>query len=90
MIAKLYVCRKCNGQNIVKNGHNASSNQQYKCKDCGAHCILEPSRGYTEEQREQIINDYYEQSSMRDVQRVFGVSRPTLAKWIKKTKAIRP
>ena len=48
------------------------------------YCVLEPSRGYTEEQREQIINDYYERSSMRGVQHVFGVSRPTLSKWLKK------
>ena len=84
MIAKLCVCRKCKSENIVKNGHNISGSQQYKCKDCGAHGVLEPSRGCAEEQREQIIADYYERSSMRGVQRVFGVSRPTLAKWLKK------
>ena len=78
MIAKLYLCRKCESQNIVKNGHNASGSQQYKCKDCGAHGVLEPRYSYTEEEREQIINDYYERSSMRGIQRVFGVSRPIL------------
>jgi len=51
---------------------------------CGAHGVLEPSRAYTQEQREQIIQDYYERSSMWGVQRVFGVSRPTLSKWLKK------
>lgn len=44
--------------------------------------------GYTEEQREQIIQDYYERSNMLGVQRVFGMSRPTLLKWLKKTKVI--
>ena len=84
MIARLYVCRKCGSENIIKNGHNASGSQQYKCKNCGAHGVLEPSRGYTEEQREQIIAAYYERPSMRGIQRVFGVSRPTLANWLKK------
>jgi transposase-like protein len=84
MITKQCICRKCNSTNIVKNGHNASGSQQYKCKDCGAYGVLEPRRGYTAEQREQILNAYYERSSMRGVQRVFRVSRPTLAKWLKK------
>ena len=86
MIAKLvvYRCRNCESQNIVKNGHNASGSQQYLCKDCGKHGVLEPKRGYTEEQKEQILSAYHERSSMRGVQRTFGVSRPTLASWIKK------
>lgn len=89
MIAKLYTCRHCGSENIVKNGHSGSGSQQYKCNDCDAHGVLEPSRGYSEEQREQIINAYYERPSMRGVQRIFGVSRPTLAKWLKKkTKVI--
>jgi len=50
MIAKLYACWRCNSTNIVKNGHNASGSQQYKCKDCGARGVLEPRRGYSEEE----------------------------------------
>ena len=86
MIAKLviYTCRTCGSQNIVKNGHNASGSQQYWCKDCGKRGVLEPKRGYTEEQKEQILAAYNERSSMRGIQRTFGVSRPTLASWIKK------
>ena len=86
MIAKLvvYSCRKCGSQNIVKNGHNASSSQQYWCKDCGQRGVLEPKLGYTEEQKEQILSAYSERSSMRGIQRTFGVSRPTLASWLKK------
>ena len=86
MIAKLiiYQCRNCDSQNIVKNGHNASGSQQYRCKDCGKRGVLEPKRGYTEAQKEQILSAYSERSSMRGIQRTFGVSRPTLAYWIKK------
>jgi hypothetical protein len=46
-------------------------------------------RDYTEERREKIIQDYYEYSSMRGVQCVFGASRPTFSKWLKKTKVIQ-
>lgn len=86
MIAKLivYKCRNCDSQNIVKNGHNASGSQQYVCKDCGKRGVLEPKRGYTAAQKEQILSDYHERSSMRGVQRTFGVSRPTLVSWLKK------
>ena len=86
MIAKLvvYECRKCDSQKIVKNGHNASGSQQYWCKDCGHRGVLEPKRGYTEEQKEQILSAYSERSSMRGIQRTFGVSRPTLVSWLKK------
>lgn len=86
MIAKLvvYKCRNCNSQKIIKNGHNASGSQQYLCKDCGKRGVLEAKRGYTEAQKEQILSAYYERSSMRGVERTFGVSRPTLVSWLKK------
>ena len=89
MIAKLviYTCRACGSQNIVKNGHNASGSQQYWCKDCGKRGVFEPKRGYTEEQKEQILAAYNERSSMRGIQRTFGVSRPTLASWLKKRRS---
>ncbi len=86
MIAKLviYTCRSCGSRNIVKNGHNASGSQQYLCKDCGKRGVLEPKRGYTAAQKAQILSAYDERSSMRGIQRTFGVSRPTLASWLKK------
>ena len=92
MIAKLviYQCRKCGSQNIVKNGHNASGSQQYWCKDCGQRGVLEPKRGYTEAQKEQILSAYNERSTplaVRGIQRTFGVSRPTLAAWLKKRRS---
>ena len=64
--------------------HNASGSQQYLCKDCGKRGVLEPKRGYTAAQKEQILSAYHERSSMRGVERTFGVSRPTLVSWLKK------
>ena len=94
MIAKLivYRCRKCESQNIVKDGHNASGSQQYWCKACGHRGVLEPKRGYTEEQKEQILSAYSERSTpsaVRGIQRTFGVSRPTLVSWLKKTRTVQ-
>ena len=80
----IYKCRFCQSAHIVKNGHNAQGHQQYWCKDCNKRAVLELRPRYTEEKKEQIIADYYERSSMRGVERVFGVSRLTLAAWLKK------
>jgi transposase-like protein len=79
-----YTCRHCGSKNIVKNGHNGSGSQQYWCKDCDKRCVLQPQRGYSEAQKEQIIAAYHERPSMRGIQRIFGVSRPTLVSWLKK------
>jgi transposase-like protein len=85
-----YECRFCHGIHIVKNGHNGQGQQQYWCKDCGKRAVLELRPRYTEEEKEQIIADYYERASMRGVERVFGVSRQTLAAWLKKKATAAP
>jgi transposase-like protein len=73
---------------MVKNGHNAYGNQQFWCKDCGKRGVLAPKHRYTSEQKEQILSSYInERSSMRGIQRTFGVSRNTLTSWLKKRPA---
>ena len=41
-------------------------------------------RGYTEEEREEILRAYHERSSLRGLTRTFGVSRNTVTNWLKK------
>ena len=82
-----YLCRQCGSPNIVKNGHNASGSQQFWCRECGKRGVLKPRRGYTPEQREQILAAYYERPSLRGIGRIFRVSRHTLADWLKKKTA---
>ncbi len=78
-------CRKCGSQHIVKNGHNRSGSQQYRCKDCRAAGVLTPQPPrYSPERREEILSAYQERPSMRGIRRIFGVSRTALAVWIKK------
>ena len=38
---KVYSCRKCQSEDLVKNGTNASGNSQYHCKARGAYGVLE-------------------------------------------------
>lgn len=78
-------CGKCGSTNIVRNGINRCGNQQYLCKDCRTCRVLSPkSVGYSAERREELLALYQERSSMRGVERATGVSRHTLAAWIKK------
>jgi transposase-like protein len=74
-----HTCRACHSANIVKNGRNASGNQQYRCNDCGAYKVLGATVRYGEGRKEEILRAYQERASLRGVCRVFGVSRPTVA-----------
>jgi len=90
MIAEttIHTCQECGSTNIVKNGRNAYGNQQYWCKDCGKHAVLQPKpKGYSQAEKEQILSAYNERSSMRGIQRTIGVSRNTLTTWLKKRRA---
>lgn len=60
------------------------------CKDCGASGVLHPKVAYTEEEKEVIIKAYQERSSMRGIERTFGVSRQTLSVWLKKKSSELP
>lgn len=77
-------CTRCNSTNIVKNGHNKSGNAQFKCNDCGRCSVITPKVRYTEEQKQKIINTYYERGSLRAMYRLFGVAPATLTGWIEK------
>jgi transposase-like protein len=83
-------CRNCQSENIVKNGRNACGKQQYRCKDCGACKVLEPTTRYGETRKEEILRAYQERPSLRGIVRIFGVSRPPLSAWLKKSSSICP
>jgi transposase-like protein len=48
---------------------------------------VNPEVKHSEEEKERIRNAYFEHSNMRNICRIFKVSRPTLAKWLKKALA---
>ena len=52
---EVYSCRKCQSEDLVKNGTNASGSSQYDCKSCGAYGVLERTERATEEKKELII-----------------------------------
>jgi transposase-like protein len=85
MITQIIVnrCTKCQSENIVKNGKTKAGRQKYHCKACGAYGTLNPSVQYTPERNAEILRAYHERSSLRGIERTFGVARQTVAKWLK-------
>jgi IS1 family transposase/transposase-like protein len=80
-----YHCRKCGSPNIVKNGTNKCGNGQYHCKDCGAYGVLRPRSQISDEQKAMILRAYKERASLRGLERIFGVARQTVMRWLKET-----
>lgn len=76
-------CTKCQSTNIVRNGTTKTGKQKYYCKECGAYGTLAPSVQYTPERKAEILRAYHERSSLRGIERTFGVARQTVAKWLK-------
>ena len=82
---KIHTCRVCGSDRIVKNGHNCCGSQQYKCKACQAHRVLEPKLGYSPARRAEVIRTYLERASLRGLSRIFGISRHTITEWLRET-----
>ena len=83
---RTYQCTRCGSSNIVKNGRTRYGSQKYHCKDCGAYRVLRPKVRYMEEQKELILRVYQERASLRALRRLFGVSIPTVLRWIQKSR----
>lgn len=78
-----FTCGSCGSVNIIKNGTNKCGNPQYHCKDCGVYRVLEPKEKYTAQDKARILRAYRERMSLRGIQRVFGVWRSTVMRWLK-------
>ncbi len=77
-------CPHCGSIDLVSNGHNKKNGKQkYHCKGCGKYGTLDAAPVYSEERKEEILKAYFERSSMRGIERVFGVARQTVSAWLK-------
>lgn len=76
-------CGACKSIHIIKNGTNRYGNPQYHCKDCGTYRVIEPKIVYSQAEKQTILQACQERSSLRGVQRVFGVARQIVARWVK-------
>ena len=88
MIQTTHSCTRCESKKLKKNGTTAKGKQKFYCHACGQYGTLKPSVRYTEEKKEEILRAYQERSSLRGLERSFGVARQTVACWLKKSPAI--
>lgn len=85
MVTLTVACYHCGSESVVRDGQTSNGKQRYKCKSCRRSFRESPQvNGYSEAEKELILRAYNERPSMRGLQRVFGVSRPTLISWLKK------
>ena len=79
-------CTACGSSAIVKNGHNTRGLAQFFCKACGARQVLKPKTiPATPERKAEVLRAVAtERLSLRAAERVFGVARGTISKWLEK------
>jgi transposase-like protein len=83
------VCCHCGSEKVVRDGKAANGKQRLRCRECGRRSRESPgSAGYSEEFKAQVLRAYQERTSLRGLQRVFGVSRQTVTKWLKKSEPL--
>jgi transposase-like protein len=85
MISVTVHCPHCGSEDIVRNGRAPNGKQKYRCRACKKQSRENPTpNAYPEERREEILRAYEERSSLRGIERTFGVSRTSVIGWMKK------
>ena len=78
-------CRHCGNTTLNKYGIAPNGKQKYLCRTCGRQSREHPQTpGYAPERREEILRAYQERSSLRGLERTFGIARSTVIRWLKK------
>jgi len=91
MVTQPIVCRHCGSPNLSKYGIAPNGKQKYHCSTCGRQSRENPSSaGYSEERKAEILRAYQERSSLRGLERTFGVARQTVICWLKKAHELPP
>lgn len=81
---KHYTCSRCGSANLRKNGHSAEGRSRYHCKDCQFYGTISEVAQQRADRYQQVEQLLLERTSLRGIQRVTRVSRPTISKLIKK------
>src|SRR5260370_41274856 len=87
MVTMTVQCPHCGSDALVRNGRAPNGKQKYLCRACQRPSREHPPpHAYPQESREEILRAYEERSSLRGLERIFGVSRHTVIGWIKKSR----
>ncbi len=87
MITITVRCPHCGSDGLVRNGRAPNGKQKYLCRACQRQSRENPTpHAYPLERKEEILRAYEERSSLRGLERTFGVSRQSVIAWIKKSR----
>ena len=82
-------CCHCGSAKVVRDGKAPNGKQRLRCRECGRRSRENAgSAAHSEAVKEQILRAYHERTSLRGLQRVFGVSRQTVTGWLKKSEPL--
>jgi len=87
MVTITVYCPHCGSDEVTRNGRAPNGKQKYRCRACKRQSREHPTpHAYAEERREEILRAYQERSSLRGLERTFGVSRASVISWRKKSR----
>ena len=79
-------CYHCDSERAIRHGYTRKGKQRYRCRTCGRSFVRNPgTAAYDTARKEEILRAYHERTSLRGLSRVFGVSRNTVTRWLKKS-----
>ena len=81
---KPITCSHCESGNVVRAGKSRNK-QRYFCKDCGTYFVnktLGKSKEAVSKEKVAMLL-YLSGAQIKDLEQLFGVSYPTIVKWIK-------
>lgn len=85
-ITRIPNCSHCGSIGVIRHGYTRKGKQRYRCRTCGRSFVRDPaSAAYDPARKEEILRAYHERASLRGISRIFGVSRNTLTRWLKKS-----
>src|SRR5512135_896205 len=85
MVTITILCPYCESDELVRNGPAPHGKQRYFWHTGKRYSRENPTpHAYPQERREEILRAYEERSSLRGLERTFGVSRSSVIAWIKK------
>jgi len=79
------VCPFCFGTHITKTVRTTDGRELFFCEPCQMGGVLNPENRYSESEKNQIL-EHHERYSPQGIQKTFGVSPATLARWEKERK----
>jgi transposase-like protein len=76
-------CPKCQGEEVAKSGI-ISGRQRYKCKNCGYHfSVSKLGKSIDKYYVIKALQLYLEGISLREIERILGVSHVSVLNWVK-------